>query len=159
MAPTAGDILFVDTNVLLIATDESRLQHRDAGRLLNESGRRGLHLAASGQILREYLVVATRPQETNGLGLQVRDATANVTEFLRCIHLYDETEEVARRLHQLSLTCGLARLRLRPTRHARRLFLAQAFRRRHTRRSLVPSRRKPFRKLGSPVKIDAAQGF
>ena len=112
MALTAGDILFVDTNVLLTATDESRPQHRDAGRLLSESGHRGLHLAASGQILREYLVVATRPLETNGLGLQVHDATANVTEFLRCIHLYDETEEVARRLHRISLTYGLHGKRL-----------------------------------------------
>ena len=112
MARTAGDTLFVDTNVLLTATDESRPQHQDAGRLLNESGHRGLHLAASGQILREYLVVATRPLETNGLGLQVRDATANVTEFLRCIHLYDETEEVARRLRQLGLSYGLRGKRL-----------------------------------------------
>ena len=112
MAPTAGDILFVDTNVLLTATDESRLQHQGAGRLLNESSRRGLHLAASGQILREYLVVATRPVDTNGLGLQVRNAAANVTEFLRCIHLYDETVEVARRLRQLGLAYGLRGKRL-----------------------------------------------
>lgn len=30
MAPAAGDILFVDTNVLLTATDESRPHHRSA---------------------------------------------------------------------------------------------------------------------------------
>ena len=46
MAPVAGDILFADTNVLLTATDESRPQHRSAGRLLSEAGARGLHLAA-----------------------------------------------------------------------------------------------------------------
>ena len=112
MALTAGDVLFVDTNVLLTATDESRPQHRDAERLFSESGLHGLHLAVSGQILREYLVVATRPLDTNGLGLQVREATANVNEFLRCIHLYDETEEVARRLRQLALTFGLHGKRL-----------------------------------------------
>ena len=65
--------------------DESRPHHRDAGRLLGESGNRGLHLATSGQVLREYLVVATRPLDANGLGLPVRDATANVSEFLRRI--------------------------------------------------------------------------
>ena len=112
MAPTAGDILFIDTNVLLTATDESRPQHRHAGRLLSASGHHGLHLAASGQILREYLVVATRPADANGLGLHVRDAAANVSEFLRCIHLYDETEEVSRRLRQLALTYGLHGKRL-----------------------------------------------
>ena len=31
----------------------------------------------------------------------------NVNEFLRYIHLYDETEAVARRLRQLGLTYGL----------------------------------------------------
>ena len=39
---------------------------------------------------------------------------------------------------------GLARLRLRPTKHARRPFLARASRAPPTRRSLVPSRRKPL---------------
>ena len=39
---------------------------------------------------------------------------------------------------------GLARLRLRPTRYARRPFLARACRAPPTRRSLVPSRRKPL---------------
>ena len=112
MAPTAGDVLFVDTNVLLTATDESRPQHREAGRLLSHSGLHGVHLAASGQILREYLVVATRPPDTNGLGLHVRDAMANVSEFLGHVHLYDETEAVARRLRQLGLTYGLRGKRL-----------------------------------------------
>ena len=76
MASTAGDILFVDTDVLLAATDESLPQHREAGRLLSQSGLHGVHLAASGQNLREYLFVATRPPDTNGPGLQVRDAMA-----------------------------------------------------------------------------------
>ena len=95
MALAAGDILFVDTNVLLTATGESRPQHRDAGRLLGE-----------------YLVVATRPLDANGLGLHVRDAMANVSEFLRYVHLYDESEEVARRLRQLGLTYALHGKRL-----------------------------------------------
>ena len=66
--------------------------------------RHGLRLAVSGQILREYLVVATRPVDVNGLGLDVRDATANVSEFLRRLDLYDETEAVSERL------CRLARI-------------------------------------------------
>ncbi len=102
-----GEVLFVDTNVLLSATDESRPQHRDACRLIVESGARGRHLAASGQILREYLVVATRPVEMNGLGLAVADAIANLHQFLRHLHSYDETEAVARRLRDLALDHGL----------------------------------------------------
>ena len=64
---TVGDTLFVDTNVLLTATDESRPLHREATRLLTGEVIQGLSLAASGQVLREYLVVATRPADVNGL--------------------------------------------------------------------------------------------
>lgn len=101
------EVVFVDTNVLLSATDESRSHHEEARRLIVESGTRGVHLAASGQILREYLVVATRPAEVNGLGLAVADATANLQQFLRYLHTYDETEAVASRLRDLGLGHGL----------------------------------------------------
>ena len=101
-ATTAGEVRFVDTNVLLAATDESRRGHGDARRLFTESTRLGLHLAASGQILREYLVVATRPVEANGLGLNALDATGNVSEFLQYVHVYDETEAVAGRLRHMA---------------------------------------------------------
>ena len=112
MAPMAGEVAFVDTNVLLAATDESRPHHGDARRLLTESGERGIHLAASGQVLREYLVVATRPVKANGLGLDPGDAVANVNEFLRYLHLYAESEAVARRLRQLALSYNLRGKRL-----------------------------------------------
>jgi len=101
-ATTAGEVMFVDTNVLLAATDESRRGNRDAHGLFTESTRLGLHLGASGQVLREYLVVATRPVGANGLGLNALEATANVSEFLQYLQLYDETEAVAGRLRQLT---------------------------------------------------------
>ena len=107
MTPTAGDVLFVDTNVLLTATDTSRPRHPDAMWLFDDAGARGVHLAVSGQVLREYLVVATRPPNANGLGLNSVDAIANVNEFVRLTHSCDETEEVGRRLRQLALTYSL----------------------------------------------------
>lgn len=107
MALTVGDLLFIDTNVLLTATDESRPNHEAARRLIARAHGQALHLAASGQVLREYLVVATRPVEVNGLGLDSRDAIGNLSEFLRFVRLYDETEAVADRLRQLGLTHGL----------------------------------------------------
>ncbi len=112
MAMMAGNIQFLDTNVLLTATDESRPQHREAIRLLAESRRRGLRLAGSGQILREYMVVASRPLDANGLGLNVRDAVGNVNELRRHLQLFDETQDVARRLRQLALKHGLHGKRL-----------------------------------------------
>ena len=112
MVPTVGEAAFVDTNVLLTATDESRPHHRMAQRLLSESAANGLRLAASGQILREYLVVATRPVDANGLGLGVPAVAANVEEFLRHLHLHDETAEGARRLRRLTVRHGVRGKRL-----------------------------------------------
>ena len=108
----AGNCLFVDTNVLLTATDDSRQLHSEAMQLLADSTSQSLRLAASGQVVREYLVVATRPIEVNGLGLSIQDAEANVNELLRCIKLYDETEEVSRHLRQLAITHSLRGKRL-----------------------------------------------
>jgi predicted nucleic acid-binding protein len=108
----SDDSLFVDTNVLLTATDESRPLHSEALNLLSGITNRDKRLAASGQVVREYLVVATRPIENNGLGLSVTDAEANVTEFLRRLNLYDENEEVSRRLRQLATTHNLRGKRL-----------------------------------------------
>jgi len=103
----ADDSLFVDTNVLLTATDESRQMHSEALNLLSGITNWGKRLASSGQVVREYLVVATRPIENNGLGLSVADAEANVVRFLRHLDLYDETEEVSVRLRQLAMTHNL----------------------------------------------------
>ena len=107
MALTGDDTLFVDTNVLLTATDELRPFHREAAQLLAAPAGHHRHLAVNGQVLREYLAVATRPADVNGLGLGVRDAIDNVSEFLRWLDLYDETAEVSRRLRELVLTHGL----------------------------------------------------
>ena len=107
-----GDTLFVDTNVLLIATDESRSLHQEAMQLLAGSVTQYLSLATSGQVLREYLVVATRPVDVNGLGLSTEVAVANVNEFLDGFNMCDETVEVSSRLRQLALTHNLSGKRL-----------------------------------------------
>ena len=65
---TAGEILFADTNVFLSATDRSREHHAEARELLQAAGAGKAVLAVSGQIIREYLVVATRPVITSTSG-------------------------------------------------------------------------------------------
>ena len=102
MDAMVGEILFVDTNVLLTATDVLRPSHLQAKRIFSKASQQGFHLALSGQILREYLAVATRPVEANGLGLTVPDAVANVEQFLGFANLFEETEEVALRLRELA---------------------------------------------------------
>lgn len=108
----AGELLFLDTNVLIAATDTSRRLHLDAQRLLMLANRSGVHLGVSGQILREYLVVATRPSEVNGLGMSAREALINVEEFRKRLVFYEETEAVANRLRQLVRDHGVVGKRI-----------------------------------------------
>lgn len=92
---------FIDTNILLAACDASREAHPVCLNLL-EGGLSGeWSLFASGQIFREFLVVATRPVEVNGLGMSPTDALANVAELSRCLRLLEETASVSRRLREL----------------------------------------------------------
>ena len=85
----------LDTNVILSATDEGRTEHRQALLIFNDWAARGTVLYASGQIMREYLAVATRPADKNGLGLHQADALANVRAFRARTHLLTEDSEVA----------------------------------------------------------------
>ena len=97
-----GEILFLDTNILLIATDESRPYHEIARKVIATHGRSGLHLGISGQIIREYLVVATRAPEANGLGMEPADAIKNVQAFNERLLFFDETEAGSIRLRHLT---------------------------------------------------------
>lgn len=92
--------LLVDTNILLEATDEKRQYHREAQQLIE--AHRSLVLPA--QVIREYLVVATRPIATNGLGMSLPDALANVHEFRRAIHLLPESRPLLPTLLRLLAT-------------------------------------------------------
>ena len=63
MTIKAGETAFVDTNVLLCATNRSR-PHHDEARVLSRAACEAGSLALS---VREYLVVATRPSKPTGL--------------------------------------------------------------------------------------------
>ena len=95
---TVPDRVMLDTNVLLAATDEGRAEHRDALRVVNDWAAGHTDLCTSGQILREYLAVATRPAEKNGLGLDLPDALGNVRAIRGRTTLLAENSKVADRL-------------------------------------------------------------
>jgi predicted nucleic acid-binding protein len=82
----AAERLLVDTNILLEATDDRRPYHHAAKDLIESHA----SLVMPAQVVREYLVVATRPVEVNGLGLSLSDALANVREFRQVIRLLPE---------------------------------------------------------------------
>ncbi len=66
--------------------------------ILNEWASRGTALYASGQIVREYLSVATRPVDRNGLGLKQAAALANIRALCARASLLAEDVNVADRL-------------------------------------------------------------
>lgn len=98
---TAGERAFCDTNVLLSAVDRKRPLNRQALHVLNELPNRGVELCISGQIVREYLVVSTRPVAVNGLGQSARHALENVEAILARSTLLEETLEVSDGLRAL----------------------------------------------------------
>ncbi|MCL2781714.1 MAG: PIN domain-containing protein [Actinomycetia bacterium] len=82
---------FLDTNVYLTATDPKRARHRSALFALEQWPSRGVRTYTSTQVLREYLVVATRPTTANGLGLSPDEALANVEEFEKATEVLPDT--------------------------------------------------------------------
>ena len=102
-----GDVVFLDTNVLLAATDTGRRAHVAAVSVFTKLTGDGIHLAISGQVIREYLVVATSSVEQNGLGLKLHDALDNVAEFRSRTIFLEETLEVMDKLVELIKSAGI----------------------------------------------------
>lgn len=93
-AARPGDSVFLDTNVLLTASAPNRPLHRHAQTVLQYWPARGIELFVNGQVVREYLVVATRPLQVNGLGLSSANAHSNMRAILGRSHVLDETSRV-----------------------------------------------------------------
>ncbi len=108
----AGERLFCDTNVLLSAVDQRRPLHRHALHVLNDLPNRGVELCVSGQVLREFLVVSTRPVEANGLGMEPTAAVENVAAFLSRSTVLDETSDVSTSLARIVRTSGCSGTRI-----------------------------------------------
>jgi predicted nucleic acid-binding protein len=106
----AAEPVLVDTNVLVEATDERRKHHRSAFELVEN--RPGLTLCA--QVIREYLVVATRPaaRAGNGLGLSLPEALQNIAAFRERMRLLPEEKPVLPALFKLldSVRCSGKRI-------------------------------------------------
>lgn len=112
MQTPVADRAVLDTNVLLAATDEGRQEHESALAAINIWPASGLVLYTSGQIMREYLAVATRPVQVNGLGISRSDAVANVRALRSRLTLLAEDVKVSERLLQLldEIECAGARV-------------------------------------------------
>lgn len=69
-------------------------------------------MAISGQVVREYLIVATRPLEQNGLGLGLPDALDNIAEFRSRTIFLEETLEVNNAFIQIIQSTGISEKRI-----------------------------------------------
>lgn len=84
---------FIDTNVLLTATATARSGHEAALSML-QVGFAERSLFLSGQVLREYIAVATRPASVSGLGLGIPEAIGNARQFLNRSNFLREDDAV-----------------------------------------------------------------
>jgi predicted nucleic acid-binding protein len=108
MPTMRGELAMVDTNVLLAATNTAHRNHAASRRFFPEALGQGVHLATCGQILREYLVVATRPTVVNGLGLSPDDALHNLAWFRKRMVFFEESELVHHELIKLVTMGGIS---------------------------------------------------
>lgn len=93
-----GKSVFLDSNILLSASDRDRSAFTACRQILSGSTEAGYHLYIGPQIVREYLVVATRSVEVNGLGLSIKDALHNIAQFRRRTVMVGETEKSVEKL-------------------------------------------------------------
>lgn len=99
MTLTGVKKLFVDTNVLIFATNSASPWHLPATNGLQEARRLGVELVISPQIIREYLVAATRPGSNATLPLDA--LLTNVRAFQTDFQLVEENALVSAKLVDL----------------------------------------------------------
>ncbi len=92
--------LLVDTNILPEATDAKRPYRQEARELIESY--RGLVLPA--QVIREYLVVTTRPTAANGLGMSLRTRSPTRASFVAQFDCCRRTNPCCPRRHVLLST-------------------------------------------------------
>lgn len=98
----------VDTNVLLRLADEQSQEHSVAAGAVARLLARGVSVFISAQVLVEFWVVATRPEQVNGLGW----STATTAETIRGLRdrfpLLEETPDVWDRWFELVERCQVS---------------------------------------------------
>lgn len=99
MTLTGVKRLFVDTNVLIFATNSASPWHLPASIILQEARRLGVELIVSPQVIREYLVAATRPGSNATLPLAA--VLTNVRTFQTDFQVVEDNALVSAKLADL----------------------------------------------------------
>jgi predicted nucleic acid-binding protein len=79
--------ILLDTNVVLRLGDRGRPMHPEARAAVDWLDANGHECVIVPQVLYEYWVVATRPTEQNGLGMNVADAKAAMLQWMTVFRL------------------------------------------------------------------------
>lgn len=107
MKMTGVDRLFVDTNVLIYATNASSPWHGLANAALQEARQLGIELIISTQVLREYLATATRLSGASS-GIPLTDIFENLQTFQREFTVVEDARSVAAALENLARSVAVA---------------------------------------------------
>src|SRR5262245_64027123 len=111
MATTATEPVFVDTNVLIYAHVAEAPWHQEAQDVIVDHEAAGAPLWVSRQVLREYLVSLTRPQQFP-IPPSLETVVAQVQQFQRRFRVANEGPEVTTRLLALLLEVTMRRRRV-----------------------------------------------
>ena len=84
----------IDNSVLVRWSDPQDPQHQPAVAALRALRAAGEDLFLTSQAVREFWVVATRPQAENGLGLTPDEATEHINQFERLFLVAQDTHAV-----------------------------------------------------------------
>jgi predicted nucleic acid-binding protein len=105
MTTTDAEDWFVDTNILIYATNAQSPWHQQATAALNDARQGGVNFVISPQILREYLVTATRPAPTPLL--RSAEALENVEIYQKEFRVVADSPEVSASLVALVKRYGV----------------------------------------------------
>lgn len=116
---TAAEEWFVDTNVLLYATSSRSPWHQDAVEALNRAREQETRLVISTQVLREYLVAATRPgsegvpafedalKNVRTLQSELRVVGDDLAIAVKLVDLVEEYEVVGKQVHDANIVATM----------------------------------------------------
>jgi predicted nucleic acid-binding protein len=95
-----GRRIFVDTNILTRATIDAAPLHYEARALLDKLWDEGAELYISHQVIREYIVNATRPQ-TYSPALPMNNVLEQVEAFRKSFYILPDSSTVLSNLLEL----------------------------------------------------------
>jgi predicted nucleic acid-binding protein len=94
-----AEAIFIDTNILIYATDNESPFHAKSLDMLNRLMTDGIECAISPQIVREYLVVFTREVSPDDPARSA--ALRNIGKFVEAFTVLDENRETVARLQTI----------------------------------------------------------